>query len=649
MSYRHTQASVPGAVTRLLWNRAPGPETNTMNAHHAAPTIAMQQPRVHEDGYHGGQASANVNNMTEPSVVSRQPFVPRYGYEMFDSGHMHYDMPNYHEHANVNNMVSQGLASGPANPAVGHGRNEAPSPSMSEVDMPIIRAPANTPSVVSASLHLNGGDLGSSSGHQPSSATTPFSMAADSFHASGYTYDPGHPGRGRFPAPMINGNAFGNQAAYQHPSTAYLNNTNTYQTATAIGHRDGDHFMGSPVSHVPLHAHHAPHGLASGGPPTVPPPGLNGLTPARVGIHPGNQGFQGFQGYQTPQPQLFHDARMGQNQTGQNGLALTQASGLRIDATPPTLPALVPSVLNTGMPSSPATAGPSGYNNHGGTVAAPGAATANNQMARSTLDQVMRYLHSQLERPRTSFLPSNAVLRSAGFDPTLRHAHELARLKIQHGISPNYQGDPTIARNHSANIPQSQNCSFWIVNLPPRVTTHELLSQIRNIGRIFACVINAPQPERGHCTAAAKVVFFDLWAAQRFYAVATRSRLVVGGYRVRVNLNRIRSAEAAGPGNRTRVIILKGDPSFVNEPTLTRWFSERFKFEIDEVITHVLNEHIGHVEYRFGSWRCQAETARVAIIRDLGYDGQTPKSECPVWEMKFGLDPCAPLPTSALI
>ncbi|KAL2756458.1 hypothetical protein ACRALDRAFT_1070505 [Sodiomyces alcalophilus JCM 7366] len=635
MAYRQTQTSVPGAVTWVRWNRAPGPDTNTMNPNHAAPATATQPPRSPADGHHGEQASARMNNLNErePFMASHHQYAARYGYEMsppatqFNSGHLHF-MPNYHDNAN-DMLPAQGLTPRGANLAVGHGRSSVQTP-VSEVDndLPYPRVPTNTPSAVSATPHHDSG-LGSSSVYQPSSATTPFSMAADSPLGNGYTFDLGH---GRFTPSLING--FGNQTASQYSPTDYKSYFDTYQMAGFADGRDGNGIVGSPVP--------GRHGV-SGRPPTVPPPSL---MHAGLGMSLGSQ---------VSQSQLFRDARIGQmgqmgqngqnSQSGQNGLAalaaLAQASAFRTTATP-TLPAPAPTALHPAIPSS--SAHPGNGNNNDAT--APG---ASNQVARPLVNQVTRFINSQVARPRMSFLPSNAVLRSAGYDPMQHNAHELAEIKIQHGISPNYQGDPTIARNHSANIPQSQNCSFWIVNLPPRVTTHELLSQIRNIGRIFACVINAPQPERGHCTAAAKVVFFDLWAAQRFYATSTRCRLVVGGYRTRVSLNRIRSAEAEGPGNRTRVIVLKGDPSFVNETSLTAWFSERFKFEVDEVITHVLNEHIGHVEYRFGSWRCQAETARVAIIRELGYDSQNPKPECPVWEMKFGLDPCAPLPTSALI
>lgn len=83
-----------------------------------------------------------------------------------------------------------------------------------------------------------------------------------------------------------------------------------------------------------------------------------------------------------------------------------------------------------------------------------------------------------------------------------------AQLLIK-GFSPNYRGDPDLARNRSAAIPAEQNCSLFVVGLAPDVTTHELLSGIRGVGRVYATHINPPDPVRGHFGSAAKVVFFE--------------------------------------------------------------------------------------------------------------------------------------------
>jgi hypothetical protein len=84
------------------------------------------------------------------------------------------------------------------------------------------------------------------------------------------------------------------------------------------------------------------------------------------------------------------------------------------------------------------------------------------------------------------------------------------------GFSANYRGDPDLARNQSAAIPDERNCSLFIVGLAPDLTTHELLSGITNTGRVYATHINPPDPERGHVRSAAKLVFFERAGAGKF-------------------------------------------------------------------------------------------------------------------------------------
>ena len=92
---------------------------------------------------------------------------------------------------------------------------------------------------------------------------------------------------------------------------------------------------------------------------------------------------------------------------------------------------------------------------------------------------------------------------------TQHNAHDLMLM----GFSPNYRGDPNLARNQSAAIPAEANCSLFLVGLAPDLTTHELLAGIRDMGRVYATHINPPDPARGHVLSAAKVVFFERRAA----------------------------------------------------------------------------------------------------------------------------------------
>lgn len=235
-----------------------------------------------------------------------------------------------------------------------------------------------------------------------------------------------------------------------------------------------------------------------------------------------------------------------------------------------------------------------------------------------------------------TFRPMTAVHQPRGINQ--RNDPQRA-LKLLNGISLNYAGDASIPRNQSANIPDSRNCAMWITNLPADVTYNTLLGSIRGMGRIYATHINPPDKERGHKTAAAKLVFFDLEAAQRFYIMASQPscRFIVQGMVANVQLNRIKSDECNVGGNLTRVLIIKGHPTFVNREHLLYWFSLMFQYDLDEIITMIEREEMGQVRVLFGSYRSQAQAAYMALTRSFPV-GQ-PNS--PVWSVKFDRDPCA--------
>ncbi|KAF5495062.1 hypothetical protein CGCS363_v010183 [Colletotrichum siamense] len=265
------------------------------------------------------------------------------------------------------------------------------------------------------------------------------------------------------------------------------------------------------------------------------------------------------------------------------------------------------------------------------------------------------------QRPRQYGPPSNTTSsqptegrQPQGFRPTWAamrakqgqakgNDKDRAALKAMYGISPNYAGDPTIERNRSADIPDSENCALWITFLPPDVTHREILAEIRNMGRIWSVVISGPEPAKNHHTAAAKVVFFELGAAQKFYAMSCNParRFKVRGYVTKVELNRIKTAQD-NRRNNSRVLRIKGRPDVVNKDALTAYFKQKITFEVDEVITIVMNEDMGDVEYRFGSFGNQAELAYLALQREYDVGG----IHSPYWEVQYGHDPCAPQPSA---
>lgn len=201
------------------------------------------------------------------------------------------------------------------------------------------------------------------------------------------------------------------------------------------------------------------------------------------------------------------------------------------------------------------------------------------------------------------------------------------------GFSPNYRGNIGLPRNRSADIPPHLNCSLFILNLPADITTRELLANIRNAGRVYATHINAPEIDKGHGTCAAKVIFFERVAAERFFAQCQETGFHVAGRPTpgRVIWNRIRTAEHTGPRHQSRVLQIAGPSGIVNEAFLTAYFQSKLDFQIDEVLEVGGTPERRVVEYRFGSFRCQAEAAKMALAREWS------ELDVKVW---FGPDPC---------
>ena len=189
--------------------------------------------------------------------------------------------------------------------------------------------------------------------------------------------------------------------------------------------------------------------------------------------------------------------------------------------------------------------------------------------------------------------------------------------RLEAGVSPNYRGDPDLATNRPANIPDTENCSLWLEGLPPNVTTWELLAAIRDVGRVWQSHI--VRPTGGHANAAAKVTFFTASAARTLIeGVGGQGpqRLAVGGTIATVVYNRQRVAEQTLPDNHTRVLLISGPPNIVNTDVLTAFFGSLFVYQLDEIIHVVPGRAISVLEWRFGSYRCQAQAAWEAIRRN---------------------------------
>ncbi|KAK3372132.1 hypothetical protein B0H63DRAFT_550582 [Podospora didyma] len=190
------------------------------------------------------------------------------------------------------------------------------------------------------------------------------------------------------------------------------------------------------------------------------------------------------------------------------------------------------------------------------------------------------------------------------------------------GMSVNYAGNPYEPENQSADIPDDENVSFWVTNLPENITAKQFLAKLRNIGRIFALHINEPDKAKGHKTSAAKLTFFRLEEANRFWKLAdVRSGpgvLMYDGLVARIRRNRVKVKEKTGYADSlSRALIIRGEPKVVNADFLYKLFEPRFSFYTDEVIHIVDGKAESIIEWRFGCFRAQAATAFVVIHKEL--------------------------------
>jgi hypothetical protein len=265
-----------------------------------------------------------------------------------------------------------------------------------------------------------------------------------------------------------------------------------------------------------------------------------------------------------------------------------------------------------------------------------------NQHQAGAVPQVQQ----RIGNPDQTYRPMNAVADRVVPQPHPGSSSEqqIARVprkqpdpskKVEKGFSANYQGDIDLDENQSANIPDEQNCSIFILGLPPMVTYREILAAIRNTGRIYQTYINAPEPEKGHSTSACKVVFFDRPSAERFWENHRRG-FFIQGYPMfpgRLRWNRVKSGTIEGSQDQSRVLLISGPNQVVNEHFLTGFFQSKIDYQVDQIITHNPGSCFGRamVEFRFGSFRCQAEAGKMAIHRELARHGV---------RVRYGPDPC---------
>ncbi|KAH9894632.1 hypothetical protein F4778DRAFT_283404 [Xylariomycetidae sp. FL2044] len=124
-------------------------------------------------------------------------------------------------------------------------------------------------------------------------------------------------------------------------------------------------------------------------------------------------------------------------------------------------------------------------------------------------------------------------------------------------------------------------------------------------------------------SAAAKLVFFDRGGAERLYDQGRGGSFIVGGHVPHVRPNRVKS-KPRDPGPQCRVLHIQGPSEIVNTVSLLAFFHGKFEYQMEGIEDLVKMAGIARQEWRFGSYRRQAETTRQLIIeaRELALRGQ---------------------------
>ncbi|KAI1387564.1 uncharacterized protein F4822DRAFT_444197 [Hypoxylon trugodes] len=192
-------------------------------------------------------------------------------------------------------------------------------------------------------------------------------------------------------------------------------------------------------------------------------------------------------------------------------------------------------------------------------------------------------------------------------------------------------------------VPDDDNCSLHLTNLPPDCTVAQLLGAIRGVGKIYAC--NIRPPSGVYTTSAAKLVFWNRQMATEFLQRVRAGQFVVGAYtpQARMNDHKVASQEESYI---SRVLEITGPTPIINQDYLENFFQREFSYELENVETVFTNDNISKLIIRFSSYHCQASNARRSIMRAINgmFTDQVTHAERDHWRRvrsRWGVDPCA--------
>lgn len=193
--------------------------------------------------------------------------------------------------------------------------------------------------------------------------------------------------------------------------------------------------------------------------------------------------------------------------------------------------------------------------------------------------------------------------------------------KVSYNLFPHSQTTAVFPINKGAHVPPDKNTALWIHHIPANATIQDLLGPIHGVGRVYAAHLCGRNPGRHNYEQAAKIIFFTRAAAETFHDRAQRRGpgFWVLGQRARVMWNRFRVGEHEA-GEASRVLLVSGPAGFVEGLNLYHYFRRKFDFEVDRIINRFdyAGVGLGLVEFRFGSYRRQAEIAKGILETEMG-------------------------------
>ncbi|KAK4212554.1 hypothetical protein QBC37DRAFT_266828, partial [Rhypophila decipiens] len=236
-----------------------------------------------------------------------------------------------------------------------------------------------------------------------------------------------------------------------------------------------------------------------------------------------------------------------------------------------------------------------------------------------------------------TFEPMDAITHGASTGSALPPI-----VKNMLGFSANYKGDATNSKNRSANIPPHLSTSLYLTNIPNGCSVKNLLDALTlhgPFGKIYQVYISPGTPENGYSTSAAKIAMFTRQAAESLFVFVREGRLSMGGYVVRAAWNRVLVPEQERRGSYylSRVLVIEGPKKIVSFENLERFLRSRIVYQLQNVKileetgpTSEEEEEEAQMEWVFGSYRAQAQTAKMAL-----------KRRWPELSVRHGVDPVA--------